>query len=509
MASYASRVTFRIWARLAWNSLGAAAIVAAAQLGVSDQLGVLKWGQRYDNGHSYLWSAQLTWVAFIAAVSVISGAALGQRSVRRPGKNIGIWARITAVVGAGVGATAIVPLVWLAARGAHPPTHLNPELTAVIAGAAGIVGGMILSVVALSISPFAGNLVPAVAWVWLAAIGSAVLALRDNGVGPRLGVLEWPHLADPTAKLLRTFMMGALALVIGLIVAAVARWGGVNRVTIALSGLAGPGLIAIAYAVGGPGVGPDRAGQLEPYQGAMYAAGAGLLASLAVAAVGRRRKPVIEVSDEYADPEYPWAPPVDWTDEYPVSPAPYQVSPAQVSPAPYQVSPARPTSGAPYSPSRPTSGAPYSPSRPTSGAPYTPSRPTSGAPYSPSRPRTNPVEMYRAAGPVSPAPPISPAPPVSPAPPTSPAPAGLSRAVPVDRVEPKTRPITPVPAVEYDDDEVEAPAKPAKGRKNAKPAKVPQESRRAQRQVAEYEGWLQELSQEPNGDEPRRNAPVR
>jgi len=77
-----------------------------------------------------------------------------------------------------------------------------------------------------------------------------------------------------------------MAVLVGIIVAGVARWRGTTRLGAALAGFGGPALLATAYLIAGAG--EWGAAQAEPYVAALIATGAGLIASVLVAMPGRR-----------------------------------------------------------------------------------------------------------------------------------------------------------------------------------------------------------------------------
>jgi len=51
-----------------WKSFGVAVVVAAAELGVSDAVGITRW----RNPSPQSWGVLLTWVGFSYAVAVLS-----------------------------------------------------------------------------------------------------------------------------------------------------------------------------------------------------------------------------------------------------------------------------------------------------------------------------------------------------------------------------------------------------------------------------------------------------
>ena len=277
------------WVKLIWNSLGVAAVAAAAQLAIAQALGIIRWDANYPSGDSAGWSALLTWIAFIYAVAVLGGAAVGRRAVRRPTKPDGVAARITAALAAGVGASVAVSLAWLPAVAAKPPVSVHPELLVAMTAGTAIAAGITLTLVALSVPPIAGGVRAAVAWVWLVAIGSAVAGYVTHRPypPPRLAVIDAPSIIPATVWSGPYAMVGAAA-VLGIGVAAVARWGGAKRFGTAISGFAGPAVVASAYLIAGDG---DSAGQLDPYRASSIAVGAGLIASVLVTVPAPRRRP--------------------------------------------------------------------------------------------------------------------------------------------------------------------------------------------------------------------------
>jgi len=306
------------------NSVGAAALISAGQLGFGYGLGILRWDADFSgaagaNATPGAWTALLTWVAFIAIVSVLGGARIGRRAIRRPGRRDTLGQRAVAALGAAIGAGLTVPLVWVPARAAQPPFPVDPDLVAIIASVAGILVGLVAAVFALSAPPIAGSMLISAAWVWLFVLGWAVFAAIDPaarvaaGRGePRLGVLG-PPLVPADTWWFGPNLMILLAFVIGVGVAGMARFGGQHKIVVALSGFAGPAVIAAAYLIAGPGSGAGRAAQFEPYRAALIAAGAGLVASVVVAFIqrpGTKEPAAAEEEAEALPPVRPVPPPV-------------------------------------------------------------------------------------------------------------------------------------------------------------------------------------------------------
>ena len=262
-----------------------AAVAAAAQLGAADALGITRWEPTGASTHD--WTTTLTWVAFCYAVSVLSGALVGRLAVRREGWRVGVGARISASLAAALGAAAVVGLAWLPASAAQPPGNVNPGLVVSITAGAGIVGGLVLALLALAARPVTVGLQVSIAWLWLTAGGCAVAGLVTHQPypAPRLGVLDAPQLAGSVWNNPR-LMVGVAAL-FGLVVAGFARWRKSGRFGVSLAGFGGPALVATAYLIAGPGTNSDSA-QGEPYLAAMVAVGAGLIASVLIAMPGMR-----------------------------------------------------------------------------------------------------------------------------------------------------------------------------------------------------------------------------
>ncbi|MGE5830199.1 MAG: hypothetical protein ACM30G_17825, partial [Micromonosporaceae bacterium] len=279
----------RTWTRLAGNSFGAAAVVAAAQLGIGYGLHIVDWGQRFDLGNDNAWHALLTWTAFITAVAVLGGAAAGGPGITRPSRRVSFPARLTAAVAASLGALSAVPLAWLPARVARPDTPVNPGTSVLMAAGAGAVVGLLLALAALSAATVAGGLAAAVTWVWGAALAAAVVAtMHGDPVGrPRLGLIEMPRLVPPTAWWLGPELLVGVGVALSVAVAGLARRRGMGWLGVVSSGVAGPALIAAAYLIAGPG---DGTYQRQPYLAATLGAAAGLAATILIAVVRPRRK---------------------------------------------------------------------------------------------------------------------------------------------------------------------------------------------------------------------------
>jgi hypothetical protein len=264
------------------NSFGAGIVLAAAQLGVGNGLGILDTPLSLSAMRG--WGHALTWVAFMFAVGVAGGVVVGRRALRRPRPTtLTVWARVAAAGAAGLGAAAALPLVWLPVRVNQPTVDPRAEATMAVTAGVGVLVGMALAVAALSWKSVTAAITIATAWVWLFALASVGLAAKDHvRVNPRLGVLDAPRLIPAHAWWLGPYLMVGIAALVGLLVAASAGWKRTGWSGIVLSGLAGPALVASAYLSTGWGVSGDTE-DAAPYVASLLAVGAGILTSMAVA----------------------------------------------------------------------------------------------------------------------------------------------------------------------------------------------------------------------------------
>jgi len=312
------------WIKLAIRSFAAGGLFAAAQLGAAQALSMFVWSSVPAPD---VWRRQLMWLLFVFAAAVLGGVAGGRRSVRairiaianrraiaasqrhsgltlhksgvRAASRRAVTAAkektvdkargfvagaalVGAVVFAVLGAAAGFVLVWLPARSTFGPADMR---TMALTAGLGIAVGAIVSLLALAAAPIAANACATVVWTWvlgLTSVGLAIATGRPTGT-PSLGVLDAPYLIGPHDWWLGPNLMIVFAVVIGFAVAATARWIGANRLGVALSGLAGPGVVAAGYVL----VGPTEE-SMSGYVAALLAATAGLLTTAATAAAHRR-----------------------------------------------------------------------------------------------------------------------------------------------------------------------------------------------------------------------------
>jgi len=183
-----------------------------------------------------------------------------------------------------------VPLVAVPARAAQIVDNYAPHLLAGIYATAGVVLGLIVALFALTARAIAANVLASAGWLWTLAIIAVVDGVAaGRGLGyAQLAVWKftdggpaWRTFYIPGALL----MLGA-ALLIGGLSAFPAAGRGDGRVGIAISGAAGPLLVAIAYVLAAPSQGQAPFEQMSAFHTAPYMVLAGLAGSVLVAVVG-------------------------------------------------------------------------------------------------------------------------------------------------------------------------------------------------------------------------------
>ncbi|MEU8077485.1 hypothetical protein AB0B31_18785 [Catellatospora citrea] len=285
----------RFWGRLLAAAFGMAALVAAAQVGVVYGLDVLRLDREFTAGADNDWNLQLTWVVWYTIVAVAGGATFAAGLALRDRRRIGAAVRVVTALAAALGAAAAAfPLTLQPVQYAKLSATFDPELTAAIAVAAGVVAGLFVALLAVGRSPLAADLWTCTGLVWLLAI---VSYLDTTGFGRnrdalgeyydpmRLAVLDISSL-QPIPR--ASFSMPVIALLVALACALIARHAGRSRLLIALSGAVGPLPVAMAYVIGGPGISRALTDQADAYLGAMIAVVVGLIASSIVALAPRR-----------------------------------------------------------------------------------------------------------------------------------------------------------------------------------------------------------------------------
>lgn len=276
-------------ARNAWGiavatAFGTAAVIGTAQLGVAYGLTMMDW--RTDTAG--LWSTNMAWTTWLAAVSTVLGA-LAASIVAAARGSQSIMIRLSAALAAGVGAGILAPLVALPAReNAQAAVSGTPFLAVGI----GIAAGLALALIAMASRPVAWSMLASTALIWLLAILSIAVPVGDKNMPvAQLGV--WGSWADVTGALgKRGFALAPPlligSLIIGVIVAFVASRNGKAQSVAAASGVVGPLLVTVAYLVAGPGTG-TTVDSLSAFLVGPYAALTGLLGSLVVTLLRREK----------------------------------------------------------------------------------------------------------------------------------------------------------------------------------------------------------------------------
>ncbi|UWZ54770.1 hypothetical protein Daura_00220 [Dactylosporangium aurantiacum] len=199
--------------------------------------------------------------------------------------------RIVIALSAAVGSLIIVPLVAVPSRTPRPD-NVAPYFTAGGYAIAGIIVGLLIAVGALAARAIAANVIASSAWLWLLAVVAVIDVVRADGNLATAAQLGTWQFTDATwirgmVNLPGALLMLAIALVIGALAAWPAGRRGDNRVGVAVSGAAGPLLVALAYFLAAPAVN-ERDQQLSAFVIAPYAVLAGLAGSVIVSAIGPR-----------------------------------------------------------------------------------------------------------------------------------------------------------------------------------------------------------------------------
>ena len=310
-------MAFRTWAKLLGSTFGAAALSGAGQLGLAYGLGLLDFSRAIEVTASDGWNAQLAWVSWFAMTAAAAGGLAGHS--RLP-ERAGAGTRLSAGIAAGLGAATIVPLTMQPAREAAV-AGVNAVFVIGACAVLGSAAGIFAAYAALGRSAARWSLVTLGSVVWLIALVSVAPSLRSGKeLGTvRLGVLDAPFVPDDFTEKVTLLTMPTIALVCGVVIGLVARRKQLSTVAVALAGLAGPTLLALAYLIAGPG-----SGRLQgvPYWAAMCAAGAGVLGSMLTAvarpAVARRNPATDRPGSPVAAPT-PDRPPLPQRDAQPDS----------------------------------------------------------------------------------------------------------------------------------------------------------------------------------------------
>jgi hypothetical protein len=306
----------RGWANSTVTAVGAAAGAGAAQLGLGYGLGVVAWQPATDVAGEAIWLASLAWVLWIGATSTVIGAVFAHRSgagaateraaARRTGRAVEVAWRVTLAVAGAIGALITVPLVMLPARAADRVDNFEPQVTAGAYAVLGVIIGLLVAIAAVNVRVIATNVVASALWVWVLGAVSVVDAVGAGRTAGTAQLATWQFVKGgwfgDSQYVPGALIMLAGALLVGVVAALPADRRAEHRIWIAVSGVAGPLLVAAAYFLTAPQLTVPTE-QLTAYLFAAYAVLAGLAGSSLVAALGplrpRRPKPT---GDELAPP---------------------------------------------------------------------------------------------------------------------------------------------------------------------------------------------------------------
>jgi MFS family permease len=278
-------MAIRSWLKLLATTTTAAAAVGAGQLGIAYGLGMVRLDQTLEITQRDQWTAQLAWVAWIAMTAAALGAvvATGLRPRWSP-RPVGIGGALGMGLAAGIGALAVLPLTMQPARAAQV-TGVQPVLVIGICAALGAAAGIFAGWAAAARAVVRWSLATLTIAVWTVALISVTPSLLPGKTpdAVRLGVLEGDLIPAAVIERTQFATMPTIAMIAGLIIGWIARGRKLPTMTVALSGLAGPALLTVAYLISGPGSTSGFA--LSPYWAAMTASGAGVLGSVLAAIV--------------------------------------------------------------------------------------------------------------------------------------------------------------------------------------------------------------------------------
>ncbi|MEH0985058.1 hypothetical protein [Micromonospora sp. CPCC 205556] len=287
----------RGWGGSVATAVGVAAGVGAAQLGFGYGLGIVNWTPVDATATEAAWFASLAWATWIAAVSAVLGAVCAQRLHERGGQPEpgGTLHRVTLAVAGAVGALITVLLVAVPARAATVPETFSPQTVAAGYAGIGVLVGLVAAVWALHSRAVAVNVVATVGWLWLLAVVSVVDGvLAGRGLtSAQLGIWQIAH--DSVRFWVRDYLYwpGALlatgsALMIGALAARRTARLAERRLGAAISGAAGPLLVAVAYFLAVPRLATIAPAQVSAHLIAPYAVIVGVAGSALVAALAQR-----------------------------------------------------------------------------------------------------------------------------------------------------------------------------------------------------------------------------
>lgn len=279
-------MSMRAWVKPLGTTLGVAAVAGAAQLGIAYGIAILLWAKDFTDPGEGAWAANLTWVCWLAAASVVLGVVIGRRVTPPIEFPRSVLAQFATVASAAVGALVTVPLVGIPARYAELAGDSAPASTAARIALVGVLLGAVVSVGVLLGRPLEWNTLATTGVLWAVAFGSVLVSLGRGEPPDSVRLAVWSYAETPGWFAVMAPMLVA-ALAVGAGLALLAKRQGHSRVAVAVCGAPGPLVVAIAYLVAGPGSRPETGEQFLPYLAVPYAVLTGLLGSLLVAAIER------------------------------------------------------------------------------------------------------------------------------------------------------------------------------------------------------------------------------
>ncbi|MEU4559055.1 hypothetical protein AB0F72_11740 [Actinoplanes sp. NPDC023936] len=273
-------MAFRSWVKLLATTTAAAAVVGAGQLGLAYGLSMVRLDRDLDVTASDQWTSQLAWVAWIAMTAAALGAIVGTgfRPRWRP-QPVGTGGALGIGLASGLGALVVLPLTMQPARSAQV-AGVNPVFVIGVCAGLGVAIGVFAAWAAAARAVVRWNIAALTVLVWVIGLAAVVPTLLPGKTPApvRLGVLEGDFLPAVVNDRTPFVTMPLLALFSGLLLGLMARGRRMPTFAVALTGLAGPALLTVAYLIAGPG--ESTGFTFSPYWSAMFAAGAGVLGSV-------------------------------------------------------------------------------------------------------------------------------------------------------------------------------------------------------------------------------------
>lgn len=348
------------WGQLLITGFVVGAVAAAGQLGLGYGLGLLRLARVFPNDG--LWSSQLTWVAWFALGAVLAGSAGARLVAGRHRLLVRLGGRIAIGFTAGLGAAVMIPLTAIPARFAQLPPRpggvatTTPVLEVSLVAGLGVLAGIVVAVAALSVRLVAVSVTLMAGLTWLLALISFAPSLAPGSPPPlvRLAVPDLP--ADGAPPAWAVLSPPILALLVCGAIALAARSRGLPPLQTAAATASAPGLLALAYLIGSPGVG-ERTLQTSPYAGALLSMAAGLLVALLIGVVrppaarsGSGIGPNVDTSTTDAPTVELPALPSTPTESATAGAPPKEHAPTEETPAPDQPGSETPATAPPESP---------------------------------------------------------------------------------------------------------------------------------------------------------------